>query len=195
MFLRIFNMDKNWVHPMFRNSVTVKPKHTTKGVTEKIIARQDNIQMIEPMLAHKSDSSLLQLRLYRDKNWVAERKLDGGRYLLYINDQGSRLFSRQASVLNGLPVERTKNVPHITNLKLDSFNGTVLDCEATAKVGDFGNFVSAMHTDGTNKIVLNVFDCPRYKNEDVTKKPLHERRKLVEEVVKAFNNPFIIVIE
>lgn len=161
------------------------------------------VNLISPMLAAKGDA-LTILRLYHDKNWVAERKLDGGRYVLYIRDDGNRLFSRKESVVTKTLVEKTENVPHITGTDPKSLDGTVLDGEITVPNADFGGVISVMVSSPAEaaqrakeglRARYNVFDCPVYKGRDITGLPLRERREYVEKAVAELGNPDIVAIE
>lgn len=62
--------------------------------------------------------------LWYDCNYVAEEKYDGSRYL----SVGGRFFSRRISVKDGFPVEKTDNVPHLTEI-LKHFPNLILDGE------------------------------------------------------------------
>lgn len=164
---------------------------------------QEDVNQISPMLASKGET-LTVLRISADPKWVAELKLDGGRYMLYILKNGARLFSRHISVKDDRLVEKTENVPHITHVSHPDLAGTVLDGEITIPGGDFGNVLNVMgaHSDkaearqaaGT-QARLTVFDCPRHKGRDITNKPLHERQAIAKEVIRLLHNPNVVFIE
>lgn len=70
-----------------------------------------------------------------DQFLIAEEKLDGSRYILYIGDcpykrrAGNTILSRRYSVTDNKLIDKTDNIPHITSLCYNSLYGTVLDGE------------------------------------------------------------------
>jgi len=87
-------------------------------------------------------------RMLQDTNFIVEPKLDGSRYLLYIpKDRNGRniLLSRHISTKTNIPVDKSDNVPHLRDIKLEGY--TVLDGEIVGNGDDvtqFGNTVSVM---------------------------------------------------
>lgn len=70
------------------------------------------------------DSKKKKEKLLDDDNYVAEIKYDGARYLCW----DGRFFSRVASVSDGMPTERTANVPHL-HRALSGLEGMIIDGE------------------------------------------------------------------
>lgn len=138
---------------------------------------------------------------------IAEEKLDGSRYVLYIGadpygrQSGNTLLSRRVSVTDGKHVDRTGNVPHITAIDYSGLEGTVLDGEIMAN--DFLGTNSVMNSspalavqkqNETGKLKYNVFDVLIFRGKDVRGYALEQRRKILEEVVRRMGNEFVTVI-
>src|SRR5882724_10713159 len=81
---------------------------------------------------------------YNDSpDWVAEPKLDGGRYMLYLDEDGVHLYSRR-----DFPrIDKAANVPHFAHLYMD-LAGTVLDGEVlmpnATKLGDTTGIMNSL---------------------------------------------------
>jgi len=144
-----------------------------------------------------------------DKDYlIAEEKLDGSRYLLYVgNDPYSRefsnntLLSRRISSVDGMHVDRSLNLPHICEKKYAGLEGTVLDGEIMAN--DFLGTNSVMNSSPHKAIQkqkdngflnYNVFDVLYFRGKNVRGLPLSKRRKILEEVVRRMNNNYIKAI-
>lgn len=92
-----------------------------------------------PMAAKVADEKLEQ---YFTADWVVDEKLDGTRCGLYIghwSDMKSRHgkargFSRRISVTDGLPVEISEKIPHLT-VVFEHLNGTLFDTEIIHEEG------------------------------------------------------------
>lgn len=140
---------------------------------------------------------------------VGEEKIDGSRYVLYIGEgvdpydrqAGNVLLSRRVSTVDAKHVDRTGNAPHITLKLYPDLNGTVLDGEITAK--DFLKTNSIMNSTPSEAVKkqkdlglldYRVFDVMYFRGIDVRKKPLSERRKILEAVVARMANPNVFAI-
>lgn len=77
--------------------------------------------------------------IWESDEYVAEEKIDGSRYL----SLGGRMFSRRVSVKDGLPVEKTENVPHLHEI-LETFPLLILDGEIYIEGGKSNEVVSIM---------------------------------------------------
>lgn len=86
------------------------------------------LPVLYPMGAVSIKPEKLEL-LWEDKNWVAERKYDGSRYLIRKENDTITVVSRQKSKSTGLPVDKTENVPHLVEIFSKLPNGTILDGE------------------------------------------------------------------
>jgi ATP-dependent DNA ligase len=136
--------------------------------------------------------------------FIGEEKLDGSRYLLYLGidpyarHAGNTLLSRRISTVDGKFVDRSDNVPHITNMNYSGLEGTVLDGEIMA--ADFLSTNSIMNSspalaiqkqNSIGECVYHVFDVIAFRGRDIRGLPLEQRRKVLEEVVRRMANPFI----
>lgn len=139
---------------------------------------------------------------------VGEEKLDGSRYVLYIGIDpyarhgGNTLLSRRVSTVDGKFVDRSGNVPHITLQNYAGLEGTVLDGEIMA--ADFLSTNSIMNSAPALAIQkqkdignckYHVFDIIAFRGKDIRGMALEQRRKVLEEVVRRMNNPFIVPIK
>jgi len=70
------------------------------------------LQQIEPGKARSKFNS----RMWNDGRYVSEPKIDGSRYLMHVGIGGSRFTSRHESKKTGLFVEKSKNIPHLSDL-------------------------------------------------------------------------------
>lgn len=139
-------------------------------------------------------------------NHVAELKIDGERFLLYIGfdpygrRDGNTILSRHKSSSDGRYSDRSENVPHITEKQYPSNKGTVLDGEIfldsfehTASImGSISG--EAIDKQRTRKLVYHVFDIPFHNGRDIRSLPLRERRAILEQVVAELNNPHIQLV-
>ena len=102
------------------------------------------------------------------ENLIAEEKLDGSRYLLYIGceRENNALLSRRVSVVDQKHVDRTDNIPHITDFEYNGLEGTVIDGEIQA--ADFLSTNSIMNSapkiaiqkqSEIGLVTYHVFDC------------------------------------
>lgn len=136
---------------------------------------------------------------------VAEEKLDGSRYVLYLGcdpyerQKGNTLLSRRVSVVDAKHVDRTNNVPHITGPTYESLDGTVIDGEIRA--ADFTSTNSIMNSSSALAVSKQkemglmsyyVWDVMSFRGKDVRGLALSDRRKILEYVLIKMNNPNII---
>jgi ATP-dependent DNA ligase len=146
-----------------------------------------------------------------DKEYlVSEVKMDGSRYVLYLNhcpyDRQTKvpntLLSRRPSTSDNKFVDRSLNVPHITNLQYEGLEGTVLDGEIMAD--NFEHTNSIMNSSPAiaiskqkeiGKLSYYVFDILSFRGKDVRGYALKDRRKILEVVVNRMNNPYIKLVK
>jgi bifunctional non-homologous end joining protein LigD len=133
-------------------------------------------------------------------DWIAEPKLDGSRYMLYLDDDGSvHLYSRR-----DFPrIDKAANLPHIAKNYL-GLEGCVLDGEVMhpnpTKLGDTTGIMNSLpakaiarqETEG--KLHYNVFDILFFYGVDVRQKPLYERREMLGRVVRQMGNPHVKIV-
>lgn len=77
--------------------------------------------------------------IWESTDYAADEKYDGSRYL----SVGGRFFSRRVSVKDGLPVEKTTNVPHLNRI-LKNYPLLILDGEVYVEKGNSSDVVSIM---------------------------------------------------
>jgi ATP-dependent DNA ligase len=133
---------------------------------------------------------------------VGEPKMDGSRYVLYMGgcpyerQRGANtLLSRRVSVTDNKHVDKTANVPHITEGEYPDLNGTVLDGEiqsadflATNSIMNSGPALAIQKQNEVGLLNYFVFDILFFRGKDVRNLPLEKRRKVLSEVVKRMNN-------
>lgn len=75
-------------------------------------------------------------------NAVASIKYDGGNYMIHVGRTGNlRFISRRLSV-TGAKIDKTKNLPHLANVKLPQFAGHVFNAELIHTGKDKNNIES-----------------------------------------------------
>jgi DNA ligase D-like protein (predicted ligase) len=140
----------------------------------------------KPMLAK------LTKDYFSKEGWIYERKLDGERCLAYIKGKKCNLKTRNEKSIN-------KNYPEVQkSLEKNTNKNCVLDGEIVAFEGNITSFAKLqdrMHasskTDAKKtgvKVYYYIFDILYYDGENITKKPLKERKKLLKKAVK-FKEP------
>lgn len=133
-------------------------------------------------------------------DWIAEPKLDGGRYMLYMDDDGKvNFFSRR-----DFPrIDKAANVPHFA-MRYPGLEGTILDGEIlrpnATKLGDTTGIMNSLPAKAIARqkvegwLRYNVFDILAYKGQDVRTKPLRERRVYLEAAVAEMANEHVVVV-
>lgn len=137
--------------------------------------------------------------LLDDPQYIAEPKLDGGRYMLYVERDGVFFYSRQRFPA----INKAAQIPHITAASFAG-EGMVLDGEILLPTGkQLGDTTGIMNSlpskahatqELVGKLVYNVFDILFLNGQDLRKKPLRERRVLLERVIAQLNNPWITAV-
>jgi ATP-dependent DNA ligase len=141
-------------------------------------------------------------------NLVAETKMDGSRYVLYLGgcdpyerQEGNALLSRRVSVKDGKHVDRTDNVPHFTHIDYEGLEGTVLDGEVmssdflkTNSIMNSGPALAVAKQMEKGKLNYHVFDCMAFRGEDIRSLPLEKRRLVLEEVIRRMDNENVRLI-
>lgn len=132
---------------------------------------------------------------------IAQEKIDGYRFLLYINidpyftDKDNSLISRN--------LKNSLNAPHITDKSYNvSFDNVVLDGEIFIK--DFATTQSVMGCTPENAVLkqietglidFHVFDVLHFCGEDIRGYKLIERLEVVRYVLAQLNNPHIKMVK
>ncbi len=146
-------------------------------------------------IEHDDFTNLWASTKYMDNaNYCVEVKLDGSRYLLYL-DEVSMLLSRRISDVTKEYVDKTLNCPHLTRKEIPKeFWGTVLDGEVvhpTVEKSDATTSIMGCAEDEAVRrqmkngwLIYRVYDVPRLKGQDITHLPLRERRQHLEKLVE-----------
>ena len=171
---------------------------------------------IEPPKAR----GVLHESMWESSEWVAEEKYDGDRRIAQFCDGGRvRFTGTRVSVGDGLFVEKTANIPHLSLPKaevvhLDPYptvrthmlTGTVLDGEIVAPRGEHvaggqSKLVTAIMGSKPEEAIRKqqirgwlgyvVFDCLFYKGEDIRMLPYVKRRVYVIRALGEWGNPWV----
>lgn len=156
----------------------------------------NELPIIFPMGAKTDEKRTLMA--WDNPNWVCERKYDGSRYLCRIEHDGKvRFVSRQKSKSNGLPVDKTENVPHLVEFFKYYPAGTIFDgeiithenCTSSEVTSIMGSLperaIELQSKNGYVKYVI--FDLLFYNGKDFRSYPYELRRMTLEEMFKHKN--------
>jgi ATP-dependent DNA ligase len=134
-------------------------------------------------------------------DWIAEPKLDGGRYMLYLDGLGSVHFYSRRDFPR---IDKAAQVPHIAKAYLGVTDGTVLDGEilhpSAEKLGDTTGIMNSLPAKAIARqeaggwLHYNVFDCLFVNGVDIRQRPLRDRRQALEEVVGIMGNPHVVAV-
>ena len=144
---------------------------------KEIRARLDSLPKTEASFVEPMEC-LSVAKLPEGLEWIWEIKLDGYRALAVKSGTGVTLFSRRRKSLN-------RQFPHIVEALADLPAGTVVDGEVVA-TDDSGrpDFNLLQHCRGeASRIQYYIFDLLCWKDRDLTRVPLVERRALLKSVV------------
>jgi DNA ligase D-like protein (predicted ligase) len=123
----------------------------------------------EPMKAVLTDKP------FSDPSWIYERKLDGIRCITYRHGEEVRLESR-------IGRSRNESFPELVKALHDERTGDfVVDGEVVAFEGSRTSFQKLQR--GTGPVYYYVFDILRLDGEDVTGRPLRERKRLLRQAL------------
>lgn len=169
---------------------------------------KDLSEYIEPAKAqhieHEDYEDLWTDQNYMNGNHVAEKKLDGSRYILYL-DETPKLLSRRISDVTGQYVDKTLNCPHLTRVSIpEEFWGTVLDGEMVHPKSEKSDSTTSIMGCSPDEAVDRqkkegwlqycVYDLPKDRNEDIRNKPLSERKKRLEALVSKLKKHIPVAI-
>ncbi len=174
--------EKNWIAVKIDDEFA---KNSTKKDGEK--ANKTSLKKLKnPFKECAPQLATLSHSLPKGKDWLFEIKYDGYRVLAFIENGKVKMLTRNGK-------DYTKKFPVISkNLLKLSDKPFVLDGEIVAfdKAGksNFGLLQESIKTDNKNLYYV-VFDLLALGGEDLRKKPLLDRKKLLEKLlVKAPNN-------
>jgi len=143
----------------------------------KLRARLDALPKTEASFVEPMEC-LSVSKLPEGLEWLWEIKLDGYRALAVKSGTGVTLFSRRRKSLN-------RQFPYIVEALADLPSGTVVDGEVVA-IDDSGrphfNLLQNFRAEAS-RIQYYIFDLLCWKDRDLTRVPMVERRKLLKSVV------------
>jgi len=143
----------------------------------KLRARLDALPKTEASFVEPMEC-LSVSKLPEGLEWLWEIKLDGYRALAVKSGTGVTLFSRRRKSLN-------RQFPYIVEALADLPSGTVVDGEVVA-IDDSGrphfNLLQNFRAEAS-RIQYYIFDVLCWKDRDLTRVPMVERRKLLKSVV------------
>ena len=170
---------------------------------------------LDPMLLSDWDDCGNAVGIEQDHHaWIVQEKKDGVRALMSVDTAGVRITGRTTSTVTYRKSEFQCNLTHLT-VGLQHLSGTVFDGElvclvdeldtghtttstglqaATAILATSAKNAARLQKSDSAKIRLYVFDILRYRNVDVTGKPLSERLTLLSEAIKDISNPYLEVL-
>jgi bifunctional non-homologous end joining protein LigD len=121
--------------------------------------------VIEPMKAVLSDQP------FSDPGWIFERKLDGIRCIAHRDDDGVRLMSRTARLMNS-------QFPELAEaLEREPSRDFIIDGEIVAFEDGITSFARLQQRARRRvPVFLYAFDLPRHEGEDLRPLPLRERK-------------------
>jgi bifunctional non-homologous end joining protein LigD len=140
-----------------------------------------------------------------NEKYICEQKFNGARYAFVWNNDKVKIVSRHVSVDTGDYVDKTDNVPHISNSNY-KFNGlTILDGEMildeyktsydvmTIMGSDSERAVKLQEEKG--KIKFKVFDVLFYNNVDYRNRSIEERKEILRKIIREMNNEYIQFVD
>jgi len=142
---------------------------------------------------------------YINPDYVAEKKFDGSRYVIQIdNKRNIQLTSRSLSVKGGM-CDKTDRVPQIIEDIKKISKEIILDGEIDILEGRNFHYVQgcmgslferAIQIQKEEQMLYyKCFDILEYKGEDLRNRPLRERRKILEELFKENKFKYIKLVE
>ena len=164
------------------------------------------VQFLEPMNAKEvTDTEKLDM-MFNSEDYILEDKLDGTRATIHFckdlvtGESTTRVFSRRVSVKTNWLSENTDSLPQFSLMSIPKLDGTVIDGELRMPGYEFKEVSSTLNCTWDkavrrqlelNRITLFAFDILRYKGEDVTDRPLIERKKLLADVISIISQHYL----
>jgi|WetSurMetagenome_2_1015567.scaffolds.fasta_scaffold13112_6 ATP-dependent DNA ligase len=158
---------------------------------------ESDLPVIWPMNAQGIDGEDHLNQLLDSPEYAGQEKLDGMRAVVHITPTGLRIFSRNAGVGNPFrPLEKTRALPHLAQLRFPTLAGTVLDSEIIAP-GKGSSAIAGMvnSSNGSNGSVhIYAFDVLRYNGQDWTTQTQERRLATLKHVEPMLNCRYIHVL-
>lgn len=133
---------------------------------------------------------------FDDPEWIYERKLDGERCLVFIEDGDVSIYSRNEQQLNDTYPELTEAMEE------EDYPDMILDGEIVTFIGNITSFSKLQNRmkikdpskarNSKVKVYLYFFDIIYFENHSLNKLPLKDRKKILKEAVK-WKNPIRFV--
>lgn len=132
-------------------------------------------------------------QLLEDDDWYIQQKMDGVRARCYIGKNCNRFFGGNI-IDNGFYAEHTDNVPHLRELHLPYYCGTLLDGELIHPSGTVPDRKTpgvlnslpqkAWDTQAQDEFLMYiVYDITRYRGVDIRSMPYCERLNLINAIL------------
>ncbi len=151
----------------------VKAKKKVKKKKEKEIKISKNDDGFTPMLATLVENA------FNDKDWIFEVKWDGYRIIAHIEKDLVNLLSRNTQNYNS---DFSPIVEELLNIKDKMIlDGEVVVVDSKGR-SDF-QALQSYRNSGEGKLMYYVFDILKFKNRDLRKLPLTERKEILKKVL------------
>lgn len=183
----------------------LKTRYGIKTQPEQHIDLSDYITPAKADHIPHEDYELLWVdKTFINPNFIAEKKLDGSRYILYLDEESS-LLSRRVSTVTKKYVDKTMNCPHLTRVPLPKeFWGTVLDGEMLHPKSEKSDDTTSIMGCAPEEAVLRqreqgwlrycVYDIPKIGGVDIRNLPLKERLKKLKALVSKLSKHLPITL-
>lgn len=133
-----------------------------------------------------------------EENYIAQQKFDGARAIMFMTNEGNRLFSRRISKKSNWFAENTDTMCHIRDYIIPELEQTVLDGEIVMNTfSEVASVTGALpETALQNQLekgfaLYKVFDILYYKGLRVENLPLWKRMQYLNKVFTYVYNDFI----
>lgn len=151
------------------------------------------VRFIEPMGALEVEGYGEQAVNFPDE--IAELKRDGHRALCFLGTDSNRLFSRRISKTTGWYGENTDQLPHLREMILPGYEGTVIDgeiCRDGETSKELQSVMGALPAKAIQDqfvkgfVDYDLFDILYYKGVNIQAMPLWKRKLYLWDVIFAF---------
>lgn len=121
--------------------------------------------------------------------------------IYYSQKAYTRCFSRRISKQTNWYCENTDSLPHLRDICIPELAGTIIDGEMfipNRPFKDVSSTLNCLYDKAIERqkelglIVFHAFDILYYKGRCVEKLPLWKRKKLLDEIIRTVNSPYIV---
>lgn len=193
-------VDPNWSKVEIMDAIRAK----TGSFDPKMEVDPMKAKDLQSKIDWSADDPYSKIEEYLTDDWIAEPKLDGARFRMFLGTTGNSLNTGRRSSVTMAYTDRTENFPQFADLVVPELAGTVLDGELMPPVdsidlgggnmtqGSLNTIMSMVNINPKDsqarqkkygKAIFVVFDVLTVKGEDVTKLPLEQRRKMLEMIM------------